>query len=41
MVFSSHIFIFYFLPLVVSGYYLLLGLKTNTTLRHLYLTIAG
>jgi len=41
VVFSSHIFIFYFLPLVVSGYYLLLFTGTSTTLRHLYLTIAG
>jgi alginate O-acetyltransferase complex protein AlgI len=41
VVFSSHIFIFYFLPLVVSGYYLLLWANTSTTVRHLYLTIAG
>ena len=41
MVFSSHIFIFYFLPLVIGIYYLLLGLGTSITLRHLFLTCAG
>jgi alginate O-acetyltransferase complex protein AlgI len=41
VVFSSHIFIFYFLPLVIGIYYLLLGLGTSITLRHLFLTCAG
>jgi alginate O-acetyltransferase complex protein AlgI len=41
VVFSSHIFIFYFLPLVVGIYYLLLGAGASTTLRHLFLTCAG
>ncbi|MEY4484950.1 MAG: hypothetical protein RL693_2402 [Verrucomicrobiota bacterium] len=41
MVFSSHLFIFYFLPLVLAGYYLLLATNTSTTSRHLFLTIAG
>ena len=41
MVFSSHIFIFWFLPLVLTGYYLLLWRGVGTTWRHLYLTIAG
>src|SRR5262249_15488415 len=38
MVFSSHIFIFYFLPLVVTIYHLLPEWKT---LRHLFLTCCG
>ncbi len=41
MVFSSHIFIFYFLPLVMAGYYLLLAARTGPTGRHLFLTCAG
>ena len=41
MVFSSHIFIFYFLPLVVGIYYLLLWRGAGTTVRHLFLTCAG
>lgn len=41
MVFSSHIFIFWFLPLVLTGYYLLLWRGVGTTWRHLFLTCAG
>ena len=41
MVFSSHIFIFYFLPLVVGIYYLLLWRGAGSTMRHLCLTCAG
>lgn len=41
MVFSSHIFIFYFLPLVVGIYYLLLWAGAGATIRHLFLTCAG
>ncbi len=41
MVFSSHIFIFYFLPIVVGIYYLLLWLKAGVAVRHLFLTVAG
>ena len=40
MVFSSHIFIFYFLPLVVAIYYLLRGAEREQV-RHLFLTCAG
>jgi alginate O-acetyltransferase complex protein AlgI len=38
MVFSSHIFIFYFLPLVVTLYHLLPARKV---VRHLFLTVCG
>ena len=38
VVFSSHIFIFYFLPLVVSIYYLL---PANRVVRHSFLTVCG
>lgn len=41
MVFSSHIFVFYFLPLVLAGYYALLAFKAGPTLRHAFLTFAG
>ena len=41
MVFSSHIFIFYFLPLVVGIYYLLLWRGAGSNVRHLFLTCAG
>jgi len=41
VVFSSHIFIFYFLPLVVGIYYLLLWRGAGSTARHLFLTCAG
>jgi alginate O-acetyltransferase complex protein AlgI len=41
VVFSSHIFIFYFLPLVLVIYYAMLGARTSITARHLFLTCAG
>ncbi len=41
MVFSSHIFIFWFLPLVLTGYYLLMWRGVGATWRHLFLTCAG
>ena len=41
MVFSSHIFIFYFLPIVVGIYYLLLWRGAGSNVRHLFLTCAG
>jgi alginate O-acetyltransferase complex protein AlgI len=41
VVFSSHIFIFYFLPLVMAGYYGLLAAGAGTNTRHLFLTVAG
>ena len=41
MVFSSHIFVFYFLPLVLAGYYLLVAAKAGATVRHSFLTVAG
>ncbi len=41
MVFSSHIFVFYFLPLVLAGYYLLLWRQAGPTPRHAFLTVAG
>ncbi len=41
MVFSSHIFIFYFLPLVLGIYYLLLWRGVGATMRHVFLTCAG
>ena len=41
MVFSSHIFIFYFLPLVLVIYYSMLAARTSITARHLFLTCAG
>lgn len=41
MVFSSHIFVFYFLPLVLAGYYLLVWAKAGPTWRHGFLTLAG
>lgn len=41
MVFSSHIFIFYFLPLVVGIYYLLLWRGAGSNVRHFFLTCAG
>ena len=37
MVFSSHIFIFFFLPLVLAGYYGMLAAKTSITMRPLFL----
>lgn len=41
MVFSSHIFIFYFLPLVLAIYYAMLAARTSITARHTFLTFAG
>jgi alginate O-acetyltransferase complex protein AlgI len=41
VVFSSHIFIFYFLPLVVGIYYLLLSRGAGSNVRHFFLTCAG
>ena len=41
MVFSSHIFIFYFLPVVLGIYYAMLAARTSITARHLFLTCAG
>ena len=41
VVFSSHIFIFYFLPIVVGIYYLLLWRGAGSNVRHLFLTCAG
>jgi alginate O-acetyltransferase complex protein AlgI len=41
VVFSSHIFVFYFLPLVLGGYYLLVAAKAGPTVRHSFLTVAG
>ncbi len=41
MVFSSHIFIFYFLPVVLAIYYAMLAARTSITARHLFLTCAG
>lgn len=41
MVFSSHIFIFYFLPLVLAGYYAMLAAGVGITIRHLFLTCCG
>lgn len=41
MVFSSHIFLFYFLPLTLLGYYLLVGLRVNISWINLFITIAS
>jgi alginate O-acetyltransferase complex protein AlgI len=41
VVFSSHIFIFYFLPVVLAIYYGMLAFRTSITARHLFLTCAG
>ena len=41
VVFSSHIFIFYFLPIVLAGYYLMLAAGVGITVRHLFLTCCG
>lgn len=41
MVFSSHIFIFCFLPLVLVIYYGMLAARTSITARHSFLTCAG
>ena len=39
MVFSSHLFLFYFLPLSLAGYYLLAG--ASTRIRNLWLVLTG
>lgn len=41
MVFSSHIFLFYFLPLTLLGYYLLVRFKCNISWINLFVTIAS
>lgn len=41
VVFSSHVFIFYFLPSVMVIYYLLLAAGAGATVRHFFLTCAG
>ena len=41
VVFSSHIFIFYFLPLVAGGYHLLLWRGAGIGMRNFFLTSAG
>ncbi len=41
MVFSSHVFIFYFLPLVLLGYYALYKLKVRLSWINLFVTISS
>ena len=41
MVFSSHVFLFYFLPLTLLGYYFLLRLRVNLSWVNLFVTIAS
>lgn len=41
MVFSSHIFLFYFLPLTLLGYYAMVRLRCNTSWINLFVTIAS
>ena len=41
MVFSSHIFLFYFLPIVFIGYYILVKLKVNISWVNLYVTVGS
>lgn len=41
MVFSSHVFLFYFLPLTLLGYYSLVKLKVNISWINLFVTIAS
>lgn len=41
MVFSSHIFLFYFLPLTLLGYYSLVKLRVNISWLNLFVTIAS
>ena len=41
MVFSSHVFLFYFLPLTLLGYYIMVGLRFNVSWVNLFVTIAS
>ena len=41
MVFSSHIFLFYFLPLTLLGYYALVAMRVNLSWINLFITIAS
>ncbi len=41
MVFSSHIFLFYFLPLTLLGYYAMVRLRCNISWVNLFVTIAS
>jgi alginate O-acetyltransferase complex protein AlgI len=41
MVFSSHIFLFYFLPLTLLGYYVMVYFKASKSWLNLFLTVAS
>ncbi|MBN1981477.1 MAG: MBOAT family protein [Chitinivibrionales bacterium] len=41
MVFSSHVFLFYFLPLTLIGYYIMVAMRLNRSWLNMFLTVVS